>query len=315
MSIFNEVEIQQTVAVILFTIAIVLFFCYASIVLYRMYQARHEMNDEWRDPPPLIYRIFKPIVRVFCADVKRYIKEPKYKLLQKKLSSAGMYYAIMPEEFVTLRYVCGSVCGLFVAWAYWLYAPVSLSVGALMFMVICVGFAYPDIWLKDKVKARSHLVEKEFPFLLDLLILSMRAGLNYSNALAQSIISLKSGPIKDDFNRLSRDLKAGKARNTALLELADRMDSAGITSFVSALNQAEETGGEIVDVLQGQAKQRRIERFQRAEAKAGQAPVKMLLPMMLFLFPLIFMLVGFVITVGLADSGMLPDQMMRLLRH
>ena len=95
--------------------------------------------------------------------------------------------------------------------------------------------------------------------------------------------------------------------------MAERMDSVGIRNFVSTLNQAEETGGEVVTVLQGQAEQRRTERFQRAEETAGKAPIKLLGPLMMFLFPLIFMLVGFVIIVGLQDAGVLPDFLTRLL--
>ena len=292
---------------LLFSISAMLLAIYLGIVFYRLMAARATSIDEWRDPPPLIYKMFKPIVKLFSADVKANMGKEKYTQIQMKLSSGGLFYSLLPEELVTLRYVCFVVAGVVATWAYWVYTPITYLVGVALISSVILGFAYPDIWLRDRIKARHRRIEKEFPFLLDLIILSMRAGLNYSNALSQAIACLSPGPIKDDFSRLERELKAGKPRSEALVEMADRMDSAGIHNFVSSLNQAEETGGEVVSVLQSQAEQRRTERFQRAEEMAGKAPVKMLLPMMVFLFPLIFMLVGFIIIVGLDDAGILPS--------
>jgi tight adherence protein C len=137
--------------------------------------------------------------------------------------------------------------------------------------------------------------------------------LNYSSSLGQAIASLPEGPVREEFAKLLREIRAGKSRRQALLDLGERMSIASVHNFVAAMNQAEETGGEIVDVLTQQAHQRRNERFNKAEEIANKAPVRMLLPMMAFLFPILFMLIAFIIVVKLGEMGMLSDGMLRLL--
>ena len=276
-------------------------------------RTRPKEAEDWRDPPPLIYKLFKPIVRLFKSEVRRLIPQEKYIKLQTRLSAGGMNYAIMAEEFVTLKIVCAIFCIIVAAILYQSDSSLSPEVKLFLIGLGPLGYLYPDIWLKDKITYRRRRVAKEFPFLLDLLVLSMRAGLNYSTSLGQAIGSLPSGPVKDEFGKLLREIRAGKVRREALLDLAARMDINSVHNFVAAINQAEETGGEIVDVLTVQAEQRRTERFNEAEAAANKAPVKMLIPMMLFLFPIVFMLVGFIMVVKLAESNLLPDILLRLL--
>lgn len=284
---------------------------YALIRLFLL--TRPKEDEDWRDPPPLIYKLFKPVVRLFAKDVRDIMPEPTYQRIQTRLSSGGMNYAIMTEEFFTLKLIC-MVVGAFIS--YFLFTTngsASLEVKLIIFGIVPLGFFYPDIWLNDKINGRRRRVSKEFPFLLDLLVLSMRAGLNYSTSLGQAISNLPDGPVKEEFGKLLREIRAGKVRRDALSDLARRMNIKSVNNFVAALNQAEETGGEIVDVLTLQAEQRRVERFNDAEAAANKAPVKMLLPLVLFLFPIIFMLIGFVLVVKLAETGLLPDTLMRLL--
>jgi len=279
-------------------------------------RTRPKESEEWRDPPPLIFKLFKPIIRLFSSEVRNLMSDGSHANTQTRLSAGGVNYAIMAEEFLTLKIVCAIFAGIL---SFILYkaneASGGLGVEVSVFLVLLpiVGFVYPDIWLRDKIGYRRRRVAKEFPFLLDLLVLSMRAGLNYSTSLGQAISSLPNGPVKDEFGKLLREIRAGKIRRDALLDLAARMNINSVHNFVAAINQAEETGGEIVDVLTVQAEQRRSERFNEAEAMANKAPVKMLLPMMLFLFPIVFMLVGFIMMVKLAESNMLPEPLLRLL--
>ena len=272
-----------------------------------------EDSMEWRDPPPVLFKIFKPLVRLFATDVRSLMRDEYYKALHQKLSAAGQNYAILPHEFVTLKLVCMVIGGIVSAAVYKI--DQDLGPEALVFLAstVPVGFFYPDIWLADKVGARRRAVAKEFPFLLDLLVLSMRAGLNYSTSLGQAIASLPAGPVREEFAKLLRETRAGKSRREALLDLSERMNIDSVNNFVAAVNQADETGGEIVDVLTAQAEQKRVERFNNAEEVANKAPVKMLIPMMAFLFPIIFMLLTFVIIVKLAEIDMLPLSMLRLL--
>lgn len=276
-------------------------------------RTRPKESEEWRDPPPLIYKLFKPVVRLFAGDIRRSMSDLSYTRLQQRLSAGGMSYAIMPEEFVTLRVVFSLFCVGVSVTLFQIDTQLGPEVRAFLILLGPIGYFYPDIWLRDKVAYRRRLVAKEFPFLLDLLVLSMRAGLNYSSSLGQAISSLPNGPVKDEFGKLLREIRAGKPRRDALLDLGSRMNIVSVNNFIAAINQAEETGGEIVDVLTVQAEQRRAERFNEAEAAANKAPVKMLIPMMLFLFPIVFMLVAFIMMVKLAESDLLPEALLRLL--
>lgn len=268
---------------------------------------------EWRDPPPLLFKIFKPIVRLFANDVRSIMKDSYYQSLHQKLSAAGQNYALLPHEFVSLKLICTVICAVTSFSVYKIDQELGPEAFIFLFSVVPVGFFYPDIWLADKVGVRRRAVAKEFPFLLDLLVLSMRAGLNYSTSLGQAIASLPHGPVREEFAKLLRETRAGKSRREALLDLAERMNIDSVNNFVAAVNQAEETGGEIVEVLTAQAEQKRSERFNTAEETANKAPVKMLIPMMAFLFPIIFMLLTFVVLVKLSEIDMLPVGMLRLL--
>ena len=269
--------------------------------------------EEWRDAPPFLFILFKPIILLFSNDVRNLIGDNYAGALRKRLSAAGLSYAIMPEEFVTLKIVCFIISFSAVAAVYNIDNTLGPETMIILGFVVALGFFYPDIWLTDKVGTRRRLVSKDFPFLLDLLVLSMRAGLNYSSSLAQAIASLPRGPVKEEFSKLLREIRAGKSRREALNDLADRMNVSTIRNFVGAMNQAEETGGEIVSVLTAQAEQRRTERFNTAEEVANKAPVRMLIPMMAFLFPIIFMLMAFVMVVKLAEIDVLPPVMLQLL--
>ena len=276
-------------------------------------RTRAKAKEDWRDPPPLIYKLFQPIVRLVASDMRSIMPDSLYRRINTRLSTGGMNYAILAEEFFTLKFVCLiAMCllsyVLFTADTQW-----GAEIKLLLLSLIPLGFFYPDIWLNDKIKVRRARVAKEFPFLLDLLVLSMRAGLNYSTSLGQAISNLPEGPVKDEFGKLLREIRAGKVRRAALLDLAQRMDTKSISNFVSAINQAEETGGEIVEVLTLQAEQRRVERFNQAEEAANKAPVKMLLPLVLFLFPIIFMLIAFILIVKMAETNFLPAVLMNLL--
>lgn len=271
-------------------------------------------DEEWRDPPPVIYRLFKPIVNFLTPEFAKFIKQERRDSLSNKLSASGFNYAILPDEFVTLKFVCCVFGGLIS----FLLLKTNPDVGPEIFIFIIsfapVGFFYPDLWLSDQLTRRRKAVIKEFPFLLDLLVLGMRAGLNYSGALSHAVAAMPQGAIREEFNKLLREIRAGKPRREALLALGQRMNLEAVNNFVAAINQVEETGGEIVDVLMAQAEQRRNERFNSAETIANKAPIRMLIPMMVFLFPIIFMLLTFIIIVKLNAINLLPASMAAMLR-
>jgi tight adherence protein C len=133
----------------------------------------------------------------------------------------------------------------------------------------------------------------------------MKAGLNFIAALEQAVGSLREGPVKQEFSRYLRESRAGLSRRAALDRLATRVMLPAVTNFVAAVSQAEQTGGSLGDVLADQTRQRRQERFLRAEKLANQAPVKMLFPLIALLFPTTFIIIGFPIVIQLLEAGAL----------
>ncbi len=284
----------------------------AAFIILLIYNRRRVDEDQWRDPQPVIFRMFNPLVQLFAHYIRIRMGQAYFEKIHKKIRHAGMTYSLLPEELVTLRFIFSAITACFSIYILTEFDSFESKVIALGIPVI--GFFYPDIWLKDHTTTRQSLIEKQFPFLMDLLTLSMRAGLNYATSINQTIESLPEGPVKEEFSRYLRELKAGKNRRDALDSLADRVNVPSVINFVAALKQADETGGEIGEVLKAQSVQRRAERFNEAEKKANQAPVKMLLPLIFFLFPVLIMIIVFVMATKTVDSGIAPLWMVNLLR-
>jgi tight adherence protein C len=226
-------------------------------------------------------------------------------VLQAQLDAAGAAYLISPAEFLIIRRVLG-VVGTITA----VVAILGFKLRDPLHIAMAVGFIplailYPDLRLREVTKRRQTRFEKDFPFFLDVLVLAMKAGLNFIAALEQAVNSLRGGPVKQEFSRYLRESRAGLSRRAALDRLAARVMLPAVTNFVAAVTQAEQTGGSLGDVLADQARQRRQERFLRAEKLANQAPVKMLFPLIALLFPTTFIIIGFPIAIQLLEAGAL----------
>ena len=285
--------------------------CFVIFVAMLIINARDIDNEEWRDTPPFIFRVFRPFTRLFAHYVKPNIPNSYYQKLVKQMGTAGLTYTIVPEEQITLRFILLFFTSLLCIFV--MNTTQQFEIRLFALLLIPFSFYYPQLWLSDKVKQRRQKIEKEFPFLLDLLVLAMQAGLNYSTSLSQSVVNLPESAVKEEFSRLLREVRAGKDRREALNDMGLRMNVPSVSNFVAAINQAEETGGEIGEVLKAQSRQRRIERFNKAEKAANQAPVKMLLPLVLFLFPVVFMLLVFVMAAKLVETGIAPGWLVSLL--
>ena len=166
-----------------------------------------------------------------------------------------------------------------------------------------LGYAYPDIWLRDHTKKRNLAILKALPFFLDIVTLSVESGLNLTGALQKAVDRCHPGPLISEVNRVLRDVRGGKARVEALRAMAERLDFGPVSSLVSALVQGELMGSSLGPVLRAQSDQRRSERFLRAEKLAMEAPVKMLGPLIMFIFPCTFIVLGFPIVMKFLQSG------------
>ena len=167
----------------------------------------------------------------------------------------------------------------------------EVVVGLLFILVgAAVGYLAPEFWLGKKGRARSMEMTLQLPDTLDLLTISVEAGLGFDAALAK-VVEKMEGPLVDEFRQALAEVRMGRTRREALRDVADRADAQPVSNFIGAIIQAEQLGVPIAKVLQIQSNQLRIERRQRAEEAAAKAPVKMLFPMVGCIFPTIFIVI------------------------
>ena len=171
---------------------------------------------------------------------------------------------------------------------------------------LAIGYIAPEFWLGRKMKARSMAMILQLPDALDLLTISVEAGLGFDAALAKCVEKMQ-GPLVDEFRQALAEVRMGRVRRDALRDVATRADAQPVSNFIGAIVQAEQLGVPIAKVLQIQSNQLRIERRQRAEEAAAKAPVKMLFPMVGCIFPTIFIVIlgpAVVTIMGGAGAGL-----------
>ncbi|WP_265655732.1 type II secretion system F family protein [Verminephrobacter aporrectodeae] len=142
------------------------------------------------------------------------------------------------------------------------------------------------------------------PFFLDIITLCVEAGLNMQGAITQAVAKGPPSLVREEFQRVLRDLRAGKGRAEALRDMGERLNEPSVTNFIMAVIQAERMGMSLGPVLRAQADQRRSERFLRAEKLAMEAPVKMLFPLIAFIFPCTFIVLLFPIAMKFMNAGL-----------
>jgi tight adherence protein C len=167
----------------------------------------------------------------------------------------------------------------------------GFTMGLLFGVVgLAVGFVLPEFWLGRKSRKRSMDMILQLPDALDLLTISVEAGLGFDAALAK-VVEKMEGPLVDEFRQALAEIRMGRTRRDALRDVVARADAQPVANFIGAIVQAEQLGVPIAKVLQIQSQQLRIERRQRAEEAAAKAPVKMLFPMVGCIFPTIFIVI------------------------
>ena len=162
--------------------------------------------------------------------------------------------------------------------------PTTLVKLGLVAILTWFGGRYPLIWLRGKAEARQKRIQRSLADTLDLITVSVEAGLGLDAAIAK-VVEKTRGPLRDEFGRVLQEIGLGKMRRIALRDMAARCDVPDVNSFVSAIVQADQMGLGIADVLRVQSDEQRLRRRQRAEETAQKAPIKMLLPLVLFILP------------------------------
>lgn len=281
-------------------------FCAGGLVAVPIILARsetEEVTEEWRDSSPGFIKILRPLVRLYAHRVETTLDPHKKEILLARLTESGYGYILSPEEFVVMRRLGLLIASLFAIYVLFILGTDNSFVIGISLAAIPLGFFYPDIWLKDCITKRKKRIEKDFPFLLEVIVLAMNAGLTFSSAIKHAVQRVPDGPLKQEFVRFLREIRTGLSRKEAMERLAARINTSAMSNFTATLIQASETGGSISDVLIEQAKQRRQERFVNAEKMANKAPVKLLGPLMGLLFPITFIIIGFPIAIKFMEAG------------
>ncbi len=219
--------------------------------------------------------------------------------MRRNLIKGGEPKGYRPEDIMALQEI-----GLFVGLLFGLVLMNAIGkslAGALL--IAMFGAYYPIIWVNDQVKKRHFLISRALPYNLDLLTLSVEAGLDFTAALAKVVEKGRSGPLKEELQLVLKQLKMGKTREEALKSMIARVDMRSLSTFVTALIQADKMGTSLGKVLRIQSTQLRIDRTQRAEKLAGEAPVKMLFPLIACIFPTVFMVLFGPIVFALMFNG------------
>jgi tight adherence protein C len=247
---------------------------------------------------PLLLRVLLPLTPVLA----QYFNQPRFKRVRERtalrLVSGGFDDIMAPEMFLALRVLTPLVIGpllaalvaLFFAAAQLRFAG-HMGTQALVFAFAAVLWCviYPNLWLKKAIAERHRQILKALPFVIDLLTLSVEAGLDFMTALKNIVDKRSPDAIAEEFSRMLFEIQLGKTRRAALQSMADRIRQPDISSLTNALVQADEMGISIGAILRIQSGEIRTRRFMRAEKLANEAPVKMLFPLVVFIFPVVFL--------------------------
>jgi tight adherence protein C len=232
---------------------------------------------------------------------------PKNNLAQarQKLEVAGILHKISPSQFYALRLaatVILGVLGVLLALTVFRSRPILQRVGAGIGGFV-LGYYLPVMLLSSKIRRRQEEVLKALPDALDLLTICVEAGLGFDAAMAK-VAEKWDNELSIAFARAVQEMQLGKLRREALRDMANGLDVSDVTSFVAAIIQADQLGVSMAKVMRIQSEQMRIKRRQRAEEKARQAPVKIMIPLAFFIFPSILIVLLGPAVIHVKNSGM-----------
>jgi tight adherence protein C len=195
------------------------------------------------------------------------------------------------REFLGLRVLSAAGGFLFAVVVYRLMLTVSTPVAVICgLLVLLMGILLPDYMLQQAIGRRQYQIRKSLPDILDLLIVSVEAGLGFDGAISK-LADHMDGALTEEFNLALGEMRIGEGRQEALKKMAERCDTPEISSFTRAIIQADQLGISLGRILRVQAADTRLKRQAAAEEKAMKAPIKMLFPLVLFIFPAMFVVI------------------------
>lgn len=244
-----------------------------------------QVNEELSKP--FIQRVMAPLSRELVGVLTRLTPKSVREKVEASLFMSGGFGGMGPDEFLLL---CIFLAVSFPAIAVFLFSFSKISAVKLMLIggvTAIIGAFLPLFLLNRKIQARKVSIQRELPDVLDLLTVSVEAGLGFDGALAKLSEKMK-GSLVEEFTRVLQEIRIGVTRHDALRAMGARCHVADLSLFTTSLVQADQLGVSIGNVLRVQSVGMRDKRRQRAEEQAMKAPIKMMVPMVLFIFPTIF---------------------------
>ncbi len=240
---------------------------------------------------PFSERVIIPIVRKIGEISARFTPQKAIQDTARKMELAGNPWPIDAATFLAVRFILAVVIGGFVTAMIMLSPTPNFNDNAIyIFGATFGGFFLPQLMLSSRITNRQKEIRKAMPDALDLLTICVEAGLGFDAAMSK--VSEKwDNQLSLAFARVIREIQLGKVRRDAMKAMAERLDINEMTSFVAAIIQSEQLGVSMAKILRIQAEQMRMKRRQRAEEEAHKAPVKMVIPMALLMFPTIMIIV------------------------
>jgi len=254
------------------------------------YEVENKRDQELLDP--LRERALKPVLDGLSGLGRRFTPVGYIDKVRQKFIHMGQNDPNTVDRFLALR--AGTVGGAVLVFILVFIVNITpftgnlrLAVGGLLMAVLLIG---PDSVINRRVEDRQKLIQRSLPDVLDLLTISVEAGLGFEQALDR-VIKAVPGPLTEEFSRMLGETRAGASRSEAMRAMDERCNTPELRSFVLAIIQADTFGVSIGRVLRGQAEEMRIKRRQMAQERAQKAPVKMLIPMVFCIFPSLFLVI------------------------
>ena len=251
--------------------------------------ASNEDPSEKKKNP--FFQFSKSMVHNFAIQHAKKIKSLKYRSsIKQKIVYAGLDKELNIDEFIGLQILWGFMVPVFA-----FIMNLALQMGYPWFLFVAaggVGIYFPHLYCKKLAQFRQTSVGKDLPFFIDLLALSIEAGLDFIGSI-QKITekAKKESVLAAEFLIVLKDIKLGSSRSEALGKLTQRLQSAPVQSFVTMIQDADETGASVATVLKAKSEQMRYERFNNAEKEGAKASQKILIPMMMFIMPAVLITV------------------------
>lgn len=233
-------------------------------------------------------RVIVPLYNSLAGLILQFTPERQIQEVATKIDRAGLAGKVKPTTFfgqrvaLTLAFGAGAFV-LFFFFTDWpvIRAFIATAVGAAL------GYYLPMLQLSSKISKRQRSVIRNLPDALDLMVVCVEAGLSFDGAMSQ-VYEKWENEVALAFGRILQEIQLGKLRRDALRDMSNRLDVPDFTTFASAIIQADQLGVSIGKILRIQSEQMRVKRRQRAQEKAQQAPVKMMIPLTFFIFPAIW---------------------------